>query len=47
MEIFWKNPIAPPVKNPSDAHVDQWLSTPVLRAAFGSQAPFVQPAAVF
>jgi len=28
-------------------HVDQCFSTPVLRAAFGSQAPFVRPSAVF
>jgi len=28
-------------------HVDQWFSTTVLRAAFGSQAPFVRPSAVF
>jgi len=28
-------------------HVDQWFSTLVLRAAFGSQAPFARPSAVF
>jgi len=28
-------------------HVEEWFSTVVLRAAFGSQAPFVRPSAVF
>jgi len=28
-------------------HLDQWFSTPVLRAHSAPQAPFVRPSAVF